>query len=787
LVFRSYVSLALRLSISGRNSAQMPRPKDETILKRWSDWSAGIGFCLDDGKTPGMYYSTGLLGLRGELRPAPISVLSSNFPVYTIAGWIYDLAATQSVVGINLNSVVDLTITSLTNAKKVQAALSSNTLTLGIPAGTSNRMVIVAAVNNGTVNPTGVTYNGTALTLIVQDTTGANRVSFWRLKAADFPANGDVVVTWAGAVDSVCFTMIYDNVNQTTITFDSGVGRDLSTTGPSNIKLQTVTSAAAKGRIITATAFASTAATVPDIKQTSLDSGTAGTVKGAVAERALALYETDFTAQYFFDEPTTANNAGLFLYVVCGFKLGGYVELVKIDAAFANAFGGGFGVVQDNAGTTVFLNAPGPVWPGQCVRYKGFWHIPQGNDSTARSLTVVGISAQASTDTLSASTTPHAPGADHFVNLDGQVAGYVREGVSGVPGLGGVGAQDGGVRILKVDGAVVTAADWGTAFPVGDTNDHAAALLSTAGLTFVLQQEGLYSFDKEARSRLVFEDFRRWRTPFRSIPTTTWKGLIVLPHPSGLLLYPPGETPYNVGVEAKQESWQTMPSLAPLLYGGRYLSATNAGTDYLYVLYQPDVTSTTALVLCGFTPNPRSADVSWQCVGTMTMSDINFPSGIHALTRGGPLSASYDTPTLWYQDTYKIAHKVLDSRGGPFRARSTTANITPVESADAYMSELTFSEPMDLTELEVHTRDMLSTGTLATNDRWQFSCIFNNDDTLTNLGGPVIKNGRTVIKLDRKRVYRLVLSVAWASTIGARVVMPSIREITLRGRPSEAP
>ncbi len=46
----------------------MPKGK---LLKRWNDWSAGVGHLVDDGRTPGMMTASALLGLRGELRPAP--------------------------------------------------------------------------------------------------------------------------------------------------------------------------------------------------------------------------------------------------------------------------------------------------------------------------------------------------------------------------------------------------------------------------------------------------------------------------------------------------------------------------------------------------------------------------------------------------------------------------------------------------------------------------------------------------------------------------------------------
>ena len=55
----------------------MPRQTQphKELLKTWSNWEAGIGFLpgsIDDGDaTNGMYFADGVLGIHGELRPAP--------------------------------------------------------------------------------------------------------------------------------------------------------------------------------------------------------------------------------------------------------------------------------------------------------------------------------------------------------------------------------------------------------------------------------------------------------------------------------------------------------------------------------------------------------------------------------------------------------------------------------------------------------------------------------------------------------------------------------------------
>ena len=47
----------------------MPPPQ---LLHSWNSWEAGIGYIQEDG-TPGLCTANKILGLKGELRPAPVS------------------------------------------------------------------------------------------------------------------------------------------------------------------------------------------------------------------------------------------------------------------------------------------------------------------------------------------------------------------------------------------------------------------------------------------------------------------------------------------------------------------------------------------------------------------------------------------------------------------------------------------------------------------------------------------------------------------------------------------
>src|SRR3989337_3581494 len=105
------------------------------------------------------------------------------------------------------------------------------------------------------------------------------------------------------------------------------------------------------------------------------------------------------------------------------------------------------------------------------------------------------------------------------------------------------GLKDNGYAILSVNGTPTTTADWGSYFTVGDKNERPAAISGLSGLSFVLTVEGLLSFNTQGRSGLIFEDFRSWRNVFDNIPMPSWRGGLLIPHPTGLLWWVPGELP----------------------------------------------------------------------------------------------------------------------------------------------------------------------------------------------------------------------------------------------------
>ncbi|KKL82747.1 hypothetical protein LCGC14_1981670, partial [marine sediment metagenome] len=465
---------------------------------------------------------------------------------------------------------------------------------------------------------------------------------------------------------------------------------------------------------------------------------------------------------YFLEDVATADSTQPYLYAVRGNSDGDLgVYATKVDLS-----NGSFGTIGAQSHT---ITAPLTIknHPGQPAKYQGLWYFPSGNDQTHRELTVIGSGA-VSTDTLTAAAASFAPGADHLANLNHQLVSAVKDGTN-----------SGGVRILAVDGAPRTAANWGSVFQAGDKSVRPAGLRSLAGLTFVMNTEGLYSFNNKGRSGLVFEDFREWQNSLTNIPVSAYSGGLLIPHPSGLLFYVPGEEPVDVGLNRRLEASAIPPSGATEIHSGRYHSTTVVG-KFTYAIYQLDPSSTSSLLVVGYPSNPSNPlDLIWQALGVVTVQARGYMMGVGVALNGRPLSSDYVTPTVWLHSGEDLSYMVLDPRASPFRSRTDTHKVTL--AADADMSELRFTEPVDLTGVVVHTsRDMVS------GDEFQISIIVNGAASSSNVGSPVRGSGtRHERTIDRTtKVTSLALHVNWTATSTADRVPPAIQSIELYGNPS---
>lgn len=739
--------------------------KKKVPLKIWDNWSAGIGHTIDDGRTPGMYYAAGILGLRGELRPAPFfnQVTTGIYEPVSVFRYINTTLTYAHATNVVLPA-------SGSNVSALTGALSSKdnaavlTYSFNMSAGT-NTAILVTVHNASAADPTGVTYAGDALTKIASSV-GNPRTSLW-LRVNPSTGANNVVVTFAGACDQISSVIGLSGVHQTSA---NGAGTASNGTASNGFTALVNTDGASGCMMIESASVDDTATssvTTNLVRQAQMLNDTQGAgLRGYASYRkaSLATQPGESHFQYFFEAVANTDDQHTFLYTLRGIRLAGAntVVLDKIDLS-----NGDFATFEANANRLAVV----PLLPGQPAKYQGFWWLPSSNDNRSRQLSVVGT-GDGSTDTIVGVASPFVAGADHLFVANNRMAGIVKQGISGIPGLGGVGSQDGGVRLLPIDGNPATAASWGQDFPAGDVTDRAAGLTQIDGMTFVLMPDGLYSFNKAGRSGLVLPELGEWVNSYsKNIEMKTWLGGLVIPHPIGLIWYVPGEKPLSIGPTAKAEQRSTPPSGVTELHGGIYHSAAPVG-DLLYVVMQPEIDTTTALVMCGY---GEPGEMTWQGLGTVTMLDKQLMMGCHVARTSAVLAADVFTPTFWVQNSADLQYMILDDSGSPFRSRADTHKVA--QSGDAFMSEVVFPTPVDLEELVVYTSDMLAA------DEWQFSMVVGHD-ALDEQVGVARGNARISFPLKRKRVERLTLHVAWSTSNTDSRVPPTLNRIELFGRPS---
>lgn len=725
--------------------------KTETIrgpklLKIWNSWEAGIGHLVDDGVTPGMYYASGLLGLKQELRAAPlINTATILETMIRTANNVTSKDWAIAVVGLTPISAGTVTFDAASSGETSAAGTS---LTFAHECTGSNRYLVVGVSTTGTADPTGVTYDGVAMTKLDSAIKTDVTVSIWGL-AAPTTGSDNVVVTMAGSTNIIIGGAVSWTDTSQTNPSGTALATDTGTTGNAAIKQAHYMAAVEvpdNGKVIGVSVLNSPDDTIGSLETSRWDRTV---IEGADEIYALGSTRaplSSFRVQYFAEEAATSDSTIPYLYVSRGNGTNA-VRLTKIRIDNTN-----FGVGQ---GEHQFA---GLTKSGQMARYQGNWYFPMALLASSRKLATVaaGLTGQ---DDLNETISHSVATEDHLANIGHQLFGH---------------RQASGVRILKVDGTPSTEADWGAYFPVGDKNERAAGLRGLGGLAFVMNPEGLFSFNTAGRSGLVFEDFRSWRSVFDNIPISAWRGGLLIPHPSGLLYYSVGSLPINIGVDSNPNLGAVPPSGPTELHGGRHHGTAPLG-DFVWALYQPDVTSTTALILCGYSLRSIPNKLVWQSVGTTTLNANNAMSGCYVATKSEPVTSNVATPTVFFGDGRHLGYVVLDPRASPFRSRADTHKITT--SADAYMSEIFFDEPTDLTHLIVHTQDM------ASGDKWQISGIADNS-TDTNFGSPILTDNRTVLQVNKKNVSRFMLHVKWTATSNSDRVPPIIKRIELYGPPS---
>lgn len=468
--------------------------------------------------------------------------------------------------------------------------------------------------------------------------------------------------------------------------------------------------------------------------------------KFSVDYSAVVATDEGWVADYFFEQSN-------YIYAILNNTAADDVRVLKVDgrnATFANT------QQSDSMAPTSAT--------GQPAFYKGKWYLTYRHTTTAtiniiKQLTTIG-NMGVTTDTWTAG--GNNTGGEHLANLNFQLAQT---------------RSSSGVRILGRDGVPTTDADWGSFFPVGDVDENVAALAEAEGAVFVMGERGLYSFNNKGRSGLVFADHKTWRTGFVRVQMAEWRGGLLIPAPSGLIYYPVGGAPVEIGLNVSRGQQGTPPPGPTELGVGVYHSVQTMG-DYVYLTYQPDVTSTAALVLVGQPQNlgdPTSC--GWQAVAATTLEAVNRANGVGLSRAANPESANYRGTSLWFPDEStsprRLSYMILNRSGSPYRARSEQHRITT--SGDAYMSELFFDTPVDLSHVVVITQDM------ASGDEWRISGIDNAGTDLV-YGAPIVGNGRHVRELGRKNVYRFMLHLKWTATDTAIRNPPAIKRLEIWGR-----
>ena len=717
-----------------------------SLLKRWNDWSAGVGHLVDDGRTPGMYHSSGLLGLRGELRPAPFK---NTLTVGIDEGHQYQYFFEETLADSDPTHDADSS-GSMNDGTSVTV---SHTVTASQPNLILLVWVFMASLG-GTISTSSVTYDGVSMGASVQGKNFGGAGPRVRLHALVAPSTGanNIVVDFDTTGDAVVIATSFYHVDQAAPLHagwtDSGTGTAIAKTGIDSSTSETMLMGSC-----TKTNTTDTKAAGETLIATVINAGSdmRGTSSYLVGLAAGAMTHTLGTSSDWVSAGSVLVGAspGNYLYGMRGTKAGNIPSALE-KIAIINS---GFPTLETGSHTLTSL-----LKPGQPTRYQAFWWLPTGSSKDPRKLTVA--AGAVSADTLAAETSGN--GDDHLGNLNGQMIG----GINGS-----------GYHILKVDGTPTTDGDWGAFFPVGDKNERPAAISGLSGASFVLTVEGLFSFNSKARSGLVFEDFRSWRNVFDNIPMPAWKGGMFISHPTGaLLFYTPGNLPVNVGVGAASRALP--PAGVTEFTRGRYMGV-HATAEFVWAIYQPDVSSTAVQVQCGYTQTNDPTNLTWQVVGTTTLNDAQHLLGCFVSVQGQPRSTAYNTPVCWFGDGVDLGYLVLDQQAGPFRARADThrLNIT----ADAYMSELRFTEPVDLTEVIIHTSPDMVSG-----DEFQISLLVNGTGDDIDVGPPAKGSGsRHVRQINRRgKVTSLVLHVNWVATSTANRVPPVIQSIELYGKPS---
>lgn len=761
------------------------------LIKVWEDWSAGVGFPVDDGRTPGWHFGTGMRGQPGCLAPTR----ATEYVVVGFEEYNDDHAIATFNTG-NAGSYAaasfmsDSPSTTGTSRGTAQSASNSgaNTNSQNITVASGTDILVICIMNDTNRNVDAITFDTTRtladghIVLAASGTDGTRRTSIYTLNDADDDGTFDgtsnpVVVTFSGTCENVVTLFTIDGaVYKSGRSTCDGDGSTTTIAVSVTFEADRTLSAYQSGHVIVALTTTQDRVGLGSEFTNVVEDATSGAMFGNVVERVPdvpvdigdTVGHTWHTYQYFIEEELGVSGWTAYLYGIRGgteFEASP-VFMEKFDVSAATEI-----ALKTGNHTFQLATVPHPEIPGQPARYRGFWYFPAGNDHKPYKLTVA--SGGAMSDTLTATAASFVAGSDHYVMLGFSLAGAVEEGTN-----------SGGLRLLAIDPAndstwATTDANWGSDFPTGDITRRPQGLVSTDGLAFVLNPEGLYSFNNAARSNIVWEDFRGWIDFLKNVQPRQYSGGLLVPHPSGLYFWSVGGLPVNVSIDKNEWNRRPAQSLITDFTGGRYHSIVVAG-DYVYAIYQPNFTSLTAYVLCGY-KKQSPEDLGWIVLDSFALtqdhtanSTVAMPHGI-GVSLAGRLSSGDTQAAIVYGVGGDLAYIRLDQHGTPYERPIASVPYTPRTSANAWMSELVFPTETKLERIVVYTRNLVS-GT----DSFVLSRVADDDGIERTIGASIIANGRNVRDLGGLICTTFDLNVTYAGGT-SHSTLPMITRIELWG------
>lgn len=756
------------------------------LIKKWDNWSAGLGFQADDGRTPGWHFGVGIRGSIGCLAPSRATeyaivaheVLTDAIPIVNFAAGMTDGA----YAAVSFMSDAPLTATTRGSVTTTTATNTdtNTTVAYATPAGTD--VLVICLMWNDSRTVTSIDYGaidiaGGEIDLQASGiTAGAFRAAIYTVNDSDDAGEFDgvaqnLVVVFSGTCDSVVSLFVMNaTAFQTAIsTHDSDGSLVTVAAAGASIGSGKTLNAFRSGHMIIAFATNDVANTASSFTFV-LEDGVSDTLNANILERIPATATVGatgatsyFSYQYFLEENASQSMFTPFLYAIRGRR--NTTTSSNPYKTFMEKF--------DTYGTEILQEAGShamdPVnGPGQPARYQGSWYFPAGNNFKPYKLTVG--SASAMNDTLSATASGFVAGADHYAMVGHQLGGAVEDGT-----------RNGGIRILAIDGDPTTDASWGGDYAAGDNGLRPLGLASVEGLSFLLNRDGLYSFTSSAYTGTVFEDLRGWREILANIHMKSYKGGLLIPHTSGLLYYTPGSQPINVGIDRLLKLQSPSNALTTQFTGGRYHSIAVAG-DYVYAIYQPNQYSRAAYVLCGYMIDSPT-ELAWIVMDSITLNQAGFGVNVFVqdtgigVTLASWIVASQFQPAVVYSVNGDLAYIRLDQNGGPFDHPNSTTTYTPRSTANAWMSELFFEQEMKLDRIVIYTANLE-----AGNDSVVLSRSVDVDTLERTIGASVVANGRNVRDLGGLICNRFQLNVAFACAT-SHTELPMIKRIELWGSP----